>query len=403
MKLSPELETLEKVFQKHGLFSLLVGGGARTYLATGSLAEDIDLEIRSKTNSTHDDYLSRLDKAFTEAAKTLALHLEPLAFSVMRLRGKNFEVECAPARRDQYNEDSKSFGHKDFIAYLLPTPTDEEAFLRRDFTVNALGVELTSGRIADPFQGQQDLAKKILRTKNPDFKKDPLRFLRAFRFATTLDLTMDQELESELKNMDLSRLEMDFYFREAFKKGGGGRFLQKTFEFLHKEKIEVHLSVDSWFFLKNLSKDSSLQTPEKFWGELALFHGKELAPFLETNGIKSLEKALGLKKKDLLALVKFSEYFLNWEMTDLEALKNLDFKKFQLDPRLRELDLLLQNCHRLNFEEMLSSNSQKLQLLQRLRDLSEFLKNFKMDYALFADDLKLRSARKLHTALQSLS
>ena len=403
MKLSPELDTLEKVFQKHNLYALLVGGGARAYLATGLIADDIDLEIRSKTTSTLDDYLQRLETAFAEAAQTLKLHLEPLAFSVMRLRSKTFEVECAPARLDLYDAQMQSFGHKDFSAKMLISPNDEEAFLRRDFTVNALGIELTTGRVADPFQGQQDLAQKILRTKNPDFKKDPLRFLRAFRFATTLNLSIDQELENQLKKMDLTRLEMDFYFREAFKKRGGERFLQKTFNFLHQEKMQVHQSVRPWFFLKEISQFSSSITPQNFWAELALNHSEQLKPLLTHESLKSIEKNLGIKKKILLGYVDFAQCFLSWSVSDLEELKSMSFEKFQKHSKLRELEILLNDCSSFAWEERIHAYSSKLLLLQKIRALAEFLKTFKIDYQAFPDDLKLRGARKLHTALQSFS
>lgn len=403
MKLSPELETLEKVFQKHGLYSLLVGGGARKYISKGLMADDIDLEVRSKTTSDLPDYLWRLEAAFLEAAKTLKLNLEPLAFSVMRLRGKTFEVECAPARQDIYATQTQSFGHKDFTAQLLISPNDEQAFLRRDFTVNAMGIELNSGRVADPFQGQQDLGKKILRTKNPDFKKDPLRFLRAFRFASTLDLIFDQSLETELKSMDLSQLEMHFYFREAFKKKGGDLFLQRIFDFLHKEKIQVHQSVRPWFFLKEITHYSSFCSPENFWAGLAIYHTNELKPLLNQDSLKSVEKFLGMKKKILLGYVEFAQYFLSWSISDLDRLKSMSFEKFQSDSKLIELELLLNYCASPDWEKVIGSNPSKLLLLQKLRALTEFHKTFKMDYQAFSDDIKLRGARKLHTALQSFS
>ena len=74
---------------------------------------------------------------------------------------------------------------------------------RRDFTVNAMAVDSVSGKLIDPHRGLQDIAKRRLRTvgKAEDrFMEDPLRLIRAIRFAITKDLTLDDDIKECLSN-----------------------------------------------------------------------------------------------------------------------------------------------------------------------------------------------------------
>ena len=101
----------------------------------------------------------------------------------------NVEIECVQTRKEQYHEDSRkpetSFG------------TIEEDCIRRDLTINALYVNLSTDIIIDPCGlGLNDLKNCIIRTpSNPDvvFEDDPLRMLRVIRFATKLGWGIDKD------------------------------------------------------------------------------------------------------------------------------------------------------------------------------------------------------------------
>ncbi len=95
-------------------------------------------------------------------------------------------------------EVSTGDGHRDFEAQCDPNLSVEDDLGRRDFTINAMAIELPDGNIIDPFGGQEDLAKRQIKLVFPEaFKEDPLRMLRAVQFAARLKFWVHEDtLES---------------------------------------------------------------------------------------------------------------------------------------------------------------------------------------------------------------
>ena len=75
--------------------------------------------------------------------------------------------------------------------------TIENDLARRDFTMNAIAINLSSGEIIDPFAGKSDIENKIIKhIKDANFEEDPLRILRAFRFASTTGFELSEEVKT---------------------------------------------------------------------------------------------------------------------------------------------------------------------------------------------------------------
>tara|TARA_B110000211_G_scaffold232370_1_gene295929 strand:- start:1558 stop:2688 length:1131 start_codon:yes stop_codon:yes gene_type:complete len=103
--------------------------------------------------------------------------------------GKDFPVFLHPKSKEEYalarTERKSGQGYKGFQVHATPEVTLEDDLLRRDLTINAIA-QAPDGQLIDPYGGQQDIQAKLLRHVSEAFSEDPLRVLRAARFAAHL-------------------------------------------------------------------------------------------------------------------------------------------------------------------------------------------------------------------------
>ncbi len=179
----PAAADLGRLFARHGHELALVGGPVRDVFL-GQQPGDLDLT----TDATPEQVLA-MTKRWADRTWTVGI-----AFGTVGLRKGNSVFEITTYRSEQYGRTSR----KPDVQYGRSL---EEDLSRRDFTINAMAARLPGYEIADPFGGFDALREKVLRTPGPpeqSFSDDPLRILRAARFAAKLGFTVAPEVRAAM-------------------------------------------------------------------------------------------------------------------------------------------------------------------------------------------------------------
>lgn len=203
MKLPDLLKAFGKTFSDAGFKAYLVGGAVRDMIMKVP-AHDWDVA----TNATPQDVI----KLFKFVVPTGIEH------GTVTVHYKGCEIEVTTFRTESGYSDGR---HPDSVNYAA---TIEEDLARRDFTMNAIAASLADGVIVDPYGGQDDIKKKLIRTvgeAHERFMEDGLRPVRALRFAAKLGFSIENHTYSEIFKPDIQKKVTSISierFRDEFEK-----------------------------------------------------------------------------------------------------------------------------------------------------------------------------------------
>lgn len=181
----PIFRVIAKAAQNLHVQSYVIGGYVRDYLLVRKPQKQMDIDIVVLGSGI--ELAQEVAKLLPGKPKISVFK----NFGTAMIKSSGWELEFVGARKESYQKDSRK------PAVEEGTLTDDQN--RRDFTINALALSLSEenfGSLLDPFNGITDLQNKILRTPlNPDvtYSDDPLRMLRAVRFATQLNFTIEEK------------------------------------------------------------------------------------------------------------------------------------------------------------------------------------------------------------------
>lgn len=175
---NPIFKTLSAIADKNNTEAYVIGGFVRD-LFLNRPSKDIDVVVVGNGI----DYAEAVGQ---KLGSKVAIFKN---FGTANIKINDLEIEFVGARKESYRSESRK--------PIVEDGTLEDDQLRRDFTINALAINLNAnhfGELLDPFNGVKDLEDKLIRTPlNPEitFSDDPLRMMRAIRFASQLNFRID--------------------------------------------------------------------------------------------------------------------------------------------------------------------------------------------------------------------
>ncbi|GIM51770.1 tRNA nucleotidyltransferase [Capnocytophaga cynodegmi] len=190
---NPIFSLISKVSNEISLESYVIGGFVRDYLLKKKLPKDIDIVSIGSGIALAEKVAEKLpNNPKVSVFKN---------FGTAMIKADNLDIEFVGARKESYESNSR----KPYVE----SGTLQDDQNRRDFTINAMALSLSEhnfGELIDPFDGLSDLKNKIIRTPlDPDitYSDDPLRMMRAIRFATQLNFEIEKKsLQAIAKNKD---------------------------------------------------------------------------------------------------------------------------------------------------------------------------------------------------------
>ncbi len=194
-------QTISRAADELNLESYVIGGFVRDFLLDREEPKDIDIVAIGSGI----DLAKKVSKLLPHKPKVQVFK----NYGTAMLRAGDLEIEFVGARKESYSEDSRN--------PIIEDGSLEDDQNRRDFTINTFALSLNNenfGALLDPFNGLKDLKEKRIKTPlDPDitYSDDPLRMLRAIRFATQLDFKIEPK---SLKAISRNNERIDIISRE---------------------------------------------------------------------------------------------------------------------------------------------------------------------------------------------
>ena len=216
--------------------AFLVGGWVRDALL-GKSCRDYDVEVYDMAQDALVPILSKYGRT----------NLVGKAFGVIHLAMKGLSLDFSFPR----TESKVGYGHRGFVVHTDEKLSFKEAALRRDFTINAMGMELPELTLCDPYGGIDDLKTHTLRHVGPAFAEDSLRILRGVQFASRFGCTLAPDTVELCRTLSLDDLSVERLFEEFKKwllKPGKPSLGLKAFLDIKLDEYfpEIHPFKDSW-------------------------------------------------------------------------------------------------------------------------------------------------------------
>ena len=391
---SPLLRLI-KTIQSGGVRAILVGGSVRNWLHHNEDHPlDFDFEIRHSLSLQDVANLIRQCHPRT---------MEELPFNILRLGlTEDIQVELAPPRREIFGK-KPWFKHSDFKADIDPSLTLEEAWRRRDFTINAIGIDMDSATLMDPYNGLANLKNNLLRPCGPSFFCDPVRFLRLIRFQCQYGFSLHPDIRTLQGQFNLKGLTPLYFFKESFK-FSFIPFVSRFFDAVHRHSIPLPEGLEPLAFLSQLESPKPKNTEEVL---LSLVHGKpsfsfaQLQLFTQYAEISpTLLKQQWDFRQNLERLHNIDEQFFQKQSKALTFEEFLKLDEIRIIKKLHRYWLGIDRLH-LFFDRMDQLNPSLSQVLLRAKNL---FPPHSEGYDPFPADLppEHRSTFRLYRHLQTL-
>jgi tRNA nucleotidyltransferase (CCA-adding enzyme) len=255
---NPVFKTVSQAASNLGLDAYVIGGFVRDFLLQRGDAKDIDIVAIGSGIALAKEVSKLLPgKPNVSVFKN---------YGTAMLKTGGIELEFVGARKESYSEDSRN--------PVVENGTLQDDQNRRDFTINALALSLGKdnfGALLDPFDGIADLDAKIIRTPlDPDitYSDDPLRMMRALRFATQLDFMIEKKsLDAITRNVARIKIISKERIVDELHKILASSIPSKGFSLLHKTALLPYI-LPELVALQGVDEKEGQRHKDNFWHTL---------------------------------------------------------------------------------------------------------------------------------------